>query len=94
MELAVREAEAFGVRKGTWSVQGVLSQRVRGPGDGGAASWREFNPGGGGPGAGKKGKNAAELWVTFRDEIGGAYGGAPAVFVLVGGERVEEVQLE
>ena len=98
MTLAIREAETAGLceqRIGTWSAQGVLSQWVKEPDDHGAPGWREYNPRGGprvagGAGGAKK----ADLWVTFHTEERGPYGGAPEVFALVGGQRVEGVQLE
>ena len=96
--MAIREAETAGFGEqcmiGTWSATGVLSQWVRKPDDGGAAGWREFDPSRGvAEGAGGI-RKAAELWVTFHTEQRGPYGGAPEVFALVGGQRVEGVQLE
>ena len=80
---------------GSWTVQGVLSQRVREPADGSAPGWREWSSSSASvAGGGRKGSNAAALWVTFRNEHGGAYGGAPEVFVMGGGQRLEGVQLE
>jgi hypothetical protein len=89
MEVAVVPVEAAGGRTGTWTCQGVLSQRVRGE-LGGASTWREFSSGGG---AGQQASNAAALWVAFRAEQGGAYGGAPEMCVMAGGECIEEVHL-